>query len=73
MRWPKYAAYIFMKYYISKINPNETYVAVDYAGEVRRRLIKFLLILKCLFCFSSHKSYLIVIVIIVLIQYLQRI
>jgi hypothetical protein len=41
MRWPKYAAYIFMKYYISKTNPKETYVAVDYAGEVRRRLIKF--------------------------------
>jgi hypothetical protein len=34
MRWPKYAAYIFMKYYISKTNPSETFVAVNYAGEV---------------------------------------
>jgi hypothetical protein len=33
MSWPKYASYIFMKYYISKTNPKETYVAVDYAGE----------------------------------------
>ncbi len=34
MRWPTYAAYILMKYYISKTNPNETYVTVNYAGEV---------------------------------------
>jgi hypothetical protein len=34
MRWPKYAAYIFMKYYASKTDPNETFVAVNYAGEV---------------------------------------
>ncbi|CAF1580645.1 unnamed protein product, partial [Rotaria sordida] len=34
MRWPDYGSYIFMKYYVSKTNPNETYVAVDYADEV---------------------------------------
>ncbi|CAF3998224.1 unnamed protein product, partial [Rotaria sordida] len=33
MRWPDYGSYIFMKYYVSKTNPNETYVAVDYADE----------------------------------------
>jgi len=35
MRWPDYAAYILMKYYISKTNPNETFVAVNYAGELQ--------------------------------------
>jgi hypothetical protein len=34
MRWPKYAAYIFLKYFISKTNPSETYVTVNFAGEV---------------------------------------
>jgi len=34
MRWPTYAAYILIKYYISKTNSNETYVTVNYAGEV---------------------------------------
>jgi hypothetical protein len=33
MRWPKYATYIFLKYFISKTNPNETYVTVNYGGE----------------------------------------
>ncbi|CAF1156285.1 unnamed protein product [Adineta ricciae] len=33
MRWPKYASHILMKYFISKTNPKETYVAVNYAGE----------------------------------------
>ena len=42
MRWPKYAAYIFMKYYISKTDPNETFVSVNYAGEVNRIIIEFL-------------------------------
>lgn len=44
MRWPKYATYIFMKYYISKTDPNETFVSVNYAGEVNRIIIGFLFI-----------------------------
>ena len=34
MRWPKYAAHLLMKYYVSKTNPHETFVLVHYAGEV---------------------------------------
>ncbi|UJR13380.1 hypothetical protein I4U23_000396 [Adineta vaga] len=33
MRWPKYASYILMKYFVSKTNPEETYVSVNYADE----------------------------------------
>ena len=36
MRWPKYAAYIFMKYYVSKTDPKEAYISVNYADEVSR-------------------------------------
>ncbi|CAF3855915.1 unnamed protein product [Adineta steineri] len=35
MRWPKYGAYIFIKYFISKTDPNETYVTVNFAGELQ--------------------------------------
>ena len=34
MRWPKYAAFIFLEYYISKSNPEETFVTINYAGQV---------------------------------------
>ena len=34
MRWPKYAAFIFLRYYVSKSNPEETFVTVNYAGQV---------------------------------------
>ncbi|CAF4609040.1 unnamed protein product [Rotaria sp. Silwood1] len=33
MQWPKYASYILIKYFISKINPNETYLTVIFDGE----------------------------------------
>ncbi|CAF2705962.1 unnamed protein product [Rotaria sp. Silwood2] len=33
MQWPKYASHILIKYFISKINPNETYVVVIFDGE----------------------------------------
>lgn len=69
MRWPKYATYLFMKYYISKTNPNETFVVVDYASQVSRVIIDILLILNSC-SFFSHKYCRIVIVIIVLIQHL---
>jgi hypothetical protein len=36
MRWPQYAAYILIKYFISKTDSNESYVTVDFAGEVRQ-------------------------------------
>jgi hypothetical protein len=39
MRWPKYAAYIFLKYFISKTNSSETYVTVNFAGEVSEWLL----------------------------------
>jgi lysophosphatidic acid phosphatase type 6 len=32
MQWPSYAAHILMKYYVSKIEPTETYITVDYSG-----------------------------------------
>jgi hypothetical protein len=66
MRWPKYAAYIFMKYYVSKTDPKEAYVSVNYAGEVSRTNphLKFITFL------FSHKYCPIVIVIIVPIQHL---
>lgn len=38
MRWPDYASYILMKYYASKANPSETYVAVDYATQVNNAI-----------------------------------
>jgi len=34
MIWPNYGAYILAKYYISKKNPKESFITVDYAGEV---------------------------------------
>ncbi len=39
MHWPQYAAYILIQYYISKTNPNETYVTVNFAGEVCALLV----------------------------------
>jgi len=33
MHWPKYGAYMLIKYFISKTNPNETYVTVNFDGE----------------------------------------
>ncbi|UJR33986.1 hypothetical protein I4U23_021401 [Adineta vaga] len=35
MRWPKYAAYIFLEYFVSKTNPDETYVTMNFAGELQ--------------------------------------
>ncbi|CAF0739599.1 unnamed protein product [Rotaria sordida] len=35
MRWPKYASYILIKYFISKTNPDETYVTVKFDGEAQ--------------------------------------
>ena len=36
MRWPTYASHLLMKFYVSKSDPNQTFVTVDYAGEVNR-------------------------------------
>lgn len=33
MHWPKYAAFIFLQYFISKSNPEETFVTINYAGQ----------------------------------------
>ncbi|CAF3146830.1 unnamed protein product [Rotaria socialis] len=33
MRWPRYGAYIVLKYFISKTNKSETYVTVHFDGE----------------------------------------
>lgn len=38
MRWPRYASYILLKFYISKTNASETYVGVTFADEVRDHL-----------------------------------
>ena len=40
MHWPKYATYLFLKYFISKTNPSETYITVHFAGEVRNRSVR---------------------------------
>ncbi|CAF4009183.1 unnamed protein product [Rotaria magnacalcarata] len=33
MRWPRYGAYIVLKYFISKTDKSETYVTVHFDGE----------------------------------------
>lgn len=35
MRWPTYAAHMLFKFFVSKSNPKEIFVAIDYANEVR--------------------------------------
>ncbi|CAF0756523.1 unnamed protein product [Adineta ricciae] len=35
MRWPEYADYIFLEYFVSRTNPDETYVTVNFAGELQ--------------------------------------
>lgn len=52
MRWPEYAGYIFLEYFVSKTNPDETYVTVNFAGEVNEKFILEMLFFHKIFCLA---------------------